>query len=174
MIITIPVSWKERRIPLVYVKDSNVCAYLLKCYGLSLSDHTNWFGNMYYATNFGESRDKPYSLGDELIMIFFDLMNNIFIRFYVLFMLVMLILFIDGIINLNPGRIIGLLAVALIMVFWSRICFWAYRRYVENIPESRGWKMIPLLSKEHIRIAESYVRNKEKFEEWLEHFRDRS
>lgn len=167
MYIPIFSTWKEQVTPILYFKEDCILACKLKTFGTAGSTSINWFGNIYGFRHFSRQKTQLYSFSDELIMVVFEILNTfLFARFYLILCIVILLLLLEGILDSNLGVLVVGAILAIVVYSWPKFCFSAYKRFVEQIPLSKGWKMLPLINKENIHEAEKIVSQSE-LEKWI-------
>ena len=163
----IPTFWQEKITPLLYLKDDNVFGCKLRTYGYSQSEQTNWFGNMVNFKHFGKSKEKPYTFSNEVEMLIFEFIGLIVARTYILVWLAVVIGVLVGIFTLQAYTLLISIVVGLFLYLYPKICFWAYKRYVEKIPMEKGWMVFPLLDEESLMKASKYVKDEKVLINWI-------
>lgn len=159
--------WQEKITPILYFKDDQIFGCKLKTYGFHGSGEANWFGNI-YSYKYFVKKVKPFTLLDELFMLFFEVLNFfIFARFYIIILFLSLAGLLWAIIHLDfTSAVVGITILAM-FILWPRICSWAHRHFVEDIPINKGWNAMFYPHENFFEFALEKNINEDELRKWL-------
>lgn len=101
-------------------------------------------------------------------MVLFEGLTWLIASMYPLFWLAVFIFSLLGVLTDQLPILLSSLALGFFLWIYPNISFWAYRRYVENIPLKRGWHFIPLIKQEHLVAAHKFIAEPQPLLDWIQ------